>query len=106
MSTAAPLLFALVRIFAFVRAGDMVRFTKLVSQKKLSQRRASTVNEPEKQTTPVSVIALRAESWSADGDSVVISLRTKYSTAERKYSVPRNCLQDLILDLKRLTSGP
>ena len=43
----------------------------------------------------------------ADGSNVVISLRTKYSIAERKYSVPVECLQDLIVDLQRLSlSGP
>ena len=61
----------------------------------------------EKRPIPVSVIALRAESYSADGSNVVISLRTKYSIAERKYSVPVECLQDLIVDLRRLSlSGP
>jgi hypothetical protein len=52
---------------------------------------------------PVSVVALRAEGYSAADDSVVISLRTKYSTAERTYSVPVECLQDLIVDLRRLS---
>jgi hypothetical protein len=52
---------------------------------------------------PVSVVALRAESYSADDDSIVISLRTKFSTAERTYSVPVECLQDLIVDLRRLS---
>jgi hypothetical protein len=61
----------------------------------------------EKRPIPVSVIALRAESYSADGSNVVISLRTKYSIAERKYSVPVECLRDLIVDLQRLSlSGP
>ena len=61
----------------------------------------------EKRSHPVSVAALRAESYSADDRNIVISLLTKYSTAERKYSVPVECLQDLIIDLKRLsTSSP
>jgi len=51
----------------------------------------------------VSVIALRAEGYSSADDSIVISLRTKYSTAERTYSVPVECLQDLIVDLRRLS---
>ena len=50
----------------------------------------------------VSVVALRAEGYSAEGD-VIISLRTKYSTAERKYSIPVECFQDLIIDLQRLS---
>lgn len=54
------------------------------------------------ESLPVSIIALRAESYSADGRSVVISLRTKFSIAERKYSVPIECFHDLIVDLQRL----
>lgn len=63
------------------------------------------VSQEEKQTVPVSVIELRAESHSADGDNIVISLHTKYSTAERKYSVPVQCFQDLIVDLQRLNAS-
>jgi len=51
---------------------------------------------------PVSIIALRADDYSPDGKNVIISLTTKYSTAERKYSVPIECFHDLILDLQRL----
>jgi hypothetical protein len=57
------------------------------------------------ETLPVSVLALRAEGYSPDGNSVVISLRTKFSNAERKYSVPLECLRDLIVDLQRLNAG-
>jgi hypothetical protein len=63
------------------------------------------MNEDEKQQIPVSVVAVRAESYSADGDSIVVSLRTKYSTAERKYSVPVECFHDLIVDLRRLNAA-
>jgi len=63
------------------------------------------VSEQEKEAVPVSVIALRAESYSAGGDNIVVSLRTKYSTAERKYSVPVECFQDLIVDLQRLNAS-
>ena len=63
------------------------------------------VSEEEKRTVPVSVIELRAESYSVDGDNIVISLRTKYATAERKYSVPVQCFQDLIVDLQRLNAS-
>ena len=63
------------------------------------------VSQEEKQTVPVSVIELRAESYSVDGDNIVVSLRTKYSTAERKYSVPVQCFQDLIVDLQRLNAS-
>ncbi len=54
------------------------------------------------ESLPVSIIGLRAESYSPDGQSVVISLRTKFSTAERKCSVPLECFHDLIVDLQRL----
>jgi len=56
------------------------------------------MSEKVEQRLPVSVAALRAESHSADDGSVVISLRTKYSSAERIYSVPVDCLRDLIVD--------
>jgi hypothetical protein len=61
------------------------------------------MSEKVEQRGSVSVVALRAKSYSAADDSVVISLRTKYSTAERTYSVPVECLQDLIVDLRRLS---
>ena len=54
---------------------------------------------------PISVIALRAEDYSPDGKFIVISLTTKYSSAERKYSVPIECFHDLILDLQRLNAA-
>jgi len=53
---------------------------------------------------PISVIALRAEDYSPDGKNVIISLTTKYSTTERKYSVPVECFYDLIVDLQRLNA--
>jgi hypothetical protein len=59
----------------------------------------------ETRSIPVSVAALRAESYSADYRNIVISLLTKYSTAERKYAIPVECFQDLIIDLKRLNAS-
>ncbi|MGA7389220.1 MAG: hypothetical protein WBW99_15040 [Pseudolabrys sp.] len=56
------------------------------------------------ETLPVSIVALRAESYSPDGN-VVISLRTTFSRAERKYSVPLECFHDLIVDLQRLDAS-
>lgn len=56
-------------------------------------------------TLPVSVVALRAEAYSPDGNSVIISLRTRFSSAERKYSVPLECFRDLIVDLQRLSTS-
>ena len=61
------------------------------------------MSEKVEQRVSVSVVALRAESYSAADDSIVISLRTKYSTAEGIYSVPVECSQDLIVDLRRLS---
>jgi hypothetical protein len=56
------------------------------------------------QDIPISVIALRASDYSPDGKTVTISLTTKYSAAERKYSIPFECLRDLIVDLQRLNA--
>ena len=64
---------------------------------------AGTMSEKVEQRVSVSVVAVRAESYSAADDSIVISLRTKYSTAERAYSIPVECLQDLIADLRQLS---
>ena len=54
---------------------------------------------------PVTVVAFRAESYSPDGKNLVISLRTKYSSAERRYSVSLECLRDLLVDLQRLQTS-
>ena len=62
------------------------------------------MSQDEKESISVSVIALRADAYSPDGN-VVISLRTKYSSAERKYSVPIECFHDLIVDLQRLNAS-
>jgi hypothetical protein len=59
---------------------------------------------PTSPTLPVSIVALRAECCSSDGN-LVISLRTKFSSAERKYSVPLECFLDLIVDLQRLNAS-
>jgi len=59
----------------------------------------------EDKTIPISVIALRADYYSPDGKDVIISLTTKYSAAERKYSVPVECFHDLIVDLQRLNAA-
>jgi hypothetical protein len=53
---------------------------------------------------PVSIVALRADAYSLDRTAVIISLTTKFSTAERKYAVPLACLHDLIVDLQRLNA--
>ena len=56
-------------------------------------------------TIPVSLTAFRAEDYTPDGKNVIISLTTKYSAAERKYSVPVECFHDLIVDLQRLNAA-
>jgi hypothetical protein len=50
------------------------------------------------------VVALRAQAYSPDDNTVVISLTTKYSTVERTYSVPLECFDDLVVDLQRLNA--
>lgn len=58
------------------------------------------------QPAAVTIVALRAESYSAEDNSVIISLRVKYSTADRFFSVPVECLRDLVVDLQRLNTSP
>ena len=58
-----------------------------------------------KETAAVTVVAFRAESYSSDGKNLITSLRTKYTSAERKYSVPLECLKDLLVDLQRLQAS-
>src|SRR5262249_14020574 len=62
------------------------------------------LNGDKERNLPVSVTEARAESYSSGDDTVVVSLRTKYSTKERKYIIPVECLRDLIVDLQRLNS--
>ena len=69
----------------------------------LDQDALSAMDQDE--ALPVSVVALRAEAYTTDGNSIVISFRTKFSSAERKYSVPIECFHDLIIDLQRLNSS-
>jgi hypothetical protein len=57
------------------------------------------------ESLPVSIVALRAEGYTKDGNRIVISLRTKFSSAERRYSVPIDCFRDLIVDLQRLNAS-
>ena len=71
-----------------------------------SQNLNSTGNNviPRAFALPVSVIALRAEAFSPDDKTVVVSLTTKYSSVERTYSVPLECFHDLVDDLQRLNA--
>jgi len=64
----------------------------------------STASDPPRLAYPISVVALRAQSYSSDDKTVVISLTTKYSSAERTYSVPLECFDDLVVDLQRLNA--
>ena len=61
------------------------------------------MSENAEHPSPVSVVALRAERYSAEENAIIISLRVKYSMADRFYSVPVECLRDLIVDLRRLS---
>ena len=54
------------------------------------------------ETAAITVVAFRAEGYSPDGKNLIISLRAKYSSAERKYSVPLECWRDFLVDLQRL----
>ena len=47
------------------------------------------------------VVSMRVREYSANGNNVIISLTTKYST-ERIFSVPLSCLSELISDLENL----
>jgi hypothetical protein len=57
------------------------------------------------ETNWITVIGIRANGYSPDGKNINISLTTKYSAAERRYSVPIECFRDLVLDLQRLNTG-
>lgn len=59
----------------------------------------------DEKTSSISVVALRADDYSPDGKNIILSLTTKYTTAERKYSVPIECFYDLITDLQRLNAS-
>jgi hypothetical protein len=53
---------------------------------------------------PISVTALRADEYSPDGENIVISIVTRYSKAERRYSMPVACVRDFVVDLQRLSA--
>ena len=53
---------------------------------------------------PVDVAALRAKDYSFDGKNVIISLRPRFSP-EQTFSVPVECLFELIADLQKLNSA-
>jgi len=53
---------------------------------------------------PIDVAALRAKEYSPDGKNVIISLRQRFS-AEQIFSVPLECLYELITDLQKLNAA-
>ena len=53
---------------------------------------------------PVGVVAVRAVGLSPDRQNVILAITVKYSRAERAYSVPIECFEDLVIDLKRLNA--
>jgi hypothetical protein len=54
---------------------------------------------------PISVTALRADDYSPDAKNIIISVTTKYSNIDRKFSVPIDCFFDFIVDLRRLNAN-
>lgn len=64
----------------------------------------ATASNPPRLALPVCVVSMRAQAYSPDDKTVVIALTTKYSTAERTYSVPLECFDDLVVDLQRLNA--
>jgi hypothetical protein len=54
---------------------------------------------------PISVTALRADDYSPHGKDIIMSVTTKYSNVDRKYSVPLECFYDFIVDLHRLNAN-
>jgi hypothetical protein len=68
---------------------------------KKKQSKTPTVKMEQSKTLPVNLIAMRADKYAPDGKSLIISMTTKYS-AERTYSVPVECLYELIADLQKL----
>ena len=50
----------------------------------------------------INVIDIRAHEYTPDGKGIIVSLATKYSAERRDYSVPVECLYDLISDLRTL----
>jgi hypothetical protein len=59
----------------------------------------------EEKIVPVLVVALRGESFSEDGANIVMSVKTRYSGVELKYSVPIECFRDLLVDVQRLEAS-
>ena len=51
---------------------------------------------------PINVIDIRAHEYTPDGKGIIVSLATKYSPERRDYSVPVECLYNLISDLRTL----
>jgi len=50
----------------------------------------------------INVIDIRAHEYTPDGKGIIVSLATKYSPERRDYSVPVECLYNLISDLRTL----
>jgi hypothetical protein len=57
-------------------------------------------------STSIRVTALRAERYSQDRKSILVTFRTNISEAERRYLVPMECLHDFVVDLQRLRASP
>jgi hypothetical protein len=55
-------------------------------------------------TPPIDAIDFRADSYSPDGKSIIVSLATKYSAERQSYSLPVASLYGFIADLQKLQS--
>lgn len=53
---------------------------------------------------PINVAALRAKDYGFDGKNIIISLTPRFSS-EQTFSVPVECLYELIADLQKLNSA-
>jgi len=60
------------------------------------------VQMQQSRTPPINVIDIRAHEYTPDGKGIIVSLATKYSPERRDYSVPVECLYNLISDLRTL----
>jgi hypothetical protein len=56
-------------------------------------------------TPPIDAIDFRADSYSPDGQSIIVSLATKYSAERQSYSLPVASLYGFIADLQKLHSS-
>ena len=54
---------------------------------------------------PIDALDFRADSYSPDGGTIIVSLTTKHSPEQHTYSLPVTALYGFIADLQKLQSG-